>query len=66
VNDIIEAFNTIAAALDRQADWLEDQLAGGQAAKVLVYQTVKDYRYLASIARVDTGTAAARREAATL
>jgi hypothetical protein len=61
VNDIIEAFNTIAAALDQRADWLEDQLAGGQPAKDLVYKTVEDYRYLAAVARVDTGTAAAAR-----
>jgi len=61
VNDIIEAFNALAAALDQRADWLEDQLAGGQqAAKVLVYQAIADYRYLASVARVDTGSHQAR------
>jgi hypothetical protein len=58
MNDIIEAFNVIAAALDRQADWLEDQLAGGRPAKWLVHQTVRDYRYLASVARVDARPAA--------
>ena len=67
MNDIIEAFNTLAAALDQRADWLEDQLGAGKPAKWLVHQTVDDYRYLASVARVDTGTAAAARgEAATL
>jgi predicted transcriptional regulator len=65
-DDIIEAFNTIAAALDQRADWLEDQQAGGKPDKVLVRQAVADYRYLASVARVDAGTtAAARGEAAT-
>ena len=67
MNDIIEAFNALAAALDQRADWLEDQLGAGQPAKALVYQIVDDYRYLASVARVDTGTAAAARgEAAAL
>jgi hypothetical protein len=67
MNDIIEAFNTLAAALDQRADWLEDQQAGGQKSdKVLVRQAVADYRYLASVARVDTCPAAfARGRAAT-
>jgi len=60
MNDIAEAFNILADALDRRADWLEDQVAGGQPAKALVYQTVDDYRYLASVARVDTGSHQAR------
>jgi len=60
VNDIAEAFNTIAAALDQRADWLEDQLAGGKPARWLVHQTVDDYRYLASVTRVDTGSHQAR------
>ena len=61
MNDIIEAFNTLAAALDRQADWLEYQQAGGTPDKVLVRQAVKDYRYLASVARVDDPAAACAR-----
>jgi hypothetical protein len=66
MNDIIEAFNTLAAALDQRADWLEYQQAGGAPDKVLVHQAVADYRYLASVARVDTGPAAfARGRAAT-
>ena len=60
MNDIIEAFNILADALDRRADWLEDQQAGGQPDKWLVHQTVADYRYLASVARVDTGSHQAR------
>lgn len=60
MNDIAEAFNTIAAALDQRADWLEDQLAGGKPARWLVHQTVDDYRYLASVTRVDTGSHQAR------
>jgi hypothetical protein len=60
MNDIIEAFNTIAAALDQRADWLQDQLAAGKPAKWLIHQTVDDYRYLASVARVDTGSHQAR------
>ena len=61
MNDIAEAFNIIAAVLDRRADWLQDQLAGGKPAKWLVHQTVDDYRYLASVVGVGTGTAAAAR-----
>ena len=60
MNDIAEAFNILADALDRRADWLEDQLAAGKPAKWLVHQTVDDYRYLASVARVDTGSHQAR------
>ena len=60
MNDIIEAFNTLAAALEQRADWLEDQLGAGKPAKWLVHQTVDDYRYLASVARVDTGSHQAR------
>jgi hypothetical protein len=63
MNDIIEAFNIIAAALDRRADWLEDQLAAGQPAKWLIHQTVADYRHLASVARVDTSPAAGSHQA---
>jgi hypothetical protein len=66
MNDIAAAFNTLAAALDLYADWLEDQQAGGRPDKVLVRQAVKDYRYLASVARVDDPPAAyARGQAAT-
>jgi len=60
VNDIAEAFNIIAATLSQRADWLEDQLAAGKPAKWLIHQTVDDYRYLASVARVDTGSHQAR------
>ena len=60
MNDIIEAFNTLAAALNRLADLLEYQAAGGRPCKVLVYETVDDLRYLASVARVDTGSHQAR------
>jgi len=60
VNDIAEAFNIIAATLSQRADWLEDQLADGKPAKWIIHQTVDDYRYLASVARVDTGSHQAR------
>ena len=60
MNDIAEAFNAIAATLSQRADWLEDQLAGGKPARWLVHQTVDDYRYLASVTRVDTGSHQAR------
>ena len=60
MNDIAEAFNIIAATLSQRADWLEDQLAAGKPAKWLIHQTVDDYRYLASVARVDTGSHQAR------
>ena len=67
MNDIAEAFNIIAATLDRYAAQLEYRITVGAPAKPLVYATVDDLRYLASVARVDTGTAAAARgEAATL
>ena len=67
MNDIIEAFNTIAAALDRYADRLEYRITGGAPAKPLVYDAVDDLRYLASVVGVDTGPAAdARGEAAIL
>jgi hypothetical protein len=54
VNDIMAAFNTIAAALDQHAAWLEDQLAGGVPAKWLVYEAVAADRYIAAVARGDT------------
>ena len=60
MNDIAEAFNTLAAALYRLADVLEDQAAAGRPHKVLVYETVDDLRYLASVASVDTGSHQAR------
>ena len=60
MNDIAEAFNIIAATLSQRADWLEDQLGAGKPAKWLIHQTVDDYRYLASVARVDTGSHQAR------
>ena len=63
MNDIAEAFNIIAAALDQRADWLEDQLGAGKPAKWLVHQTVADYRYLASVARVDTDPAVGSHQA---
>ena len=63
MNDIAEAFNILADALDRRADRLEDQAAGGRPHKVLVYETVDDLRYLASVARVDTGPAAGTHQA---
>ena len=63
MNDIIEAFNTIAAALDRYAAQLEYRITGGAPAKPLVYDAVDDLRYLASVARVDTAPAAGSHQA---
>jgi len=63
MNDIIEAFNIIAAALDRYATQLEYRITGGAPAKPLVYDAVDDLRYLASVARVDTAPAAGSHQA---
>jgi hypothetical protein len=67
-DDIMAAFTTIADAIDRHASRLEDQLAGGAAAKPLIYETVDDLRYIAAVTRGDVtpGAAAARGEAAAI
>jgi hypothetical protein len=53
MNDIIEAFNTIADALDRHADQLLDQQAGGRPDKVLVRESAAAIRYIAAVTRGD-------------
>jgi hypothetical protein len=67
-DDIIEAFNTIADAIDRYATRLEYRVTGGAALKPLAYETVDDLRRIAAITRVSDApiAAAARGEAATL